>query len=129
MDNLFYLIGFALILDILLVLLLRNVRKQKWMTSFYKRWTSWANKRRKIPLWQHVGVIFFGLCIATVSYLLLIKLYKPHFSLPKTDTINWYTIHNYPRQQDMFYFITAFSFIFLFNGILWFLWILKKNKK
>lgn len=125
---LFYLIICLLILYILLVLLLRNLSKQRWVAKFDKKWTTWAEKRRKIPTWQHVGVVFVGLYVSTVCYLQLIKLYKPQFSMPKTDAINWFTVHNYPRQQDMFYFITAFSFIFILTSILWFLWMLQKNK-
>jgi hypothetical protein len=118
-----------MILDILLVLFIRNIRKQKWMAKFDKKWNGWAKRTKKIPFWQHVLIVFLSLCFSVASYLVLVAIYKPHFSNPPTTAINWYTVHNYPRQQDTFYFVTSFVSILLLSCFLWLLWILQKNKK
>src|SRR5690348_7907938 len=125
----FIIIFCFLLLDVLIVIVLRKIKKNKIVKLFISRWKAWANKKQFVPIWQHVLLICFGLTFSTISYVMIIKFFNPHFSMPKTDSINWYTVHNYPRQQDMFYFVTAFTFIVIITSLLWFLWILQKNKK
>lgn len=126
---LFLLIFCFFLLDVLIVIVLRKIKKHKKVKVFSSQWRVWANKKQFIPSWQHVLLICFGLIFSTISYVMIIRFFKPHFSMPKTESINWYTVHNYPRQQDMFYFVTAFSFIVIITCLLWFLWIWQKNKK
>jgi hypothetical protein len=118
-----------LLLLVFTIFVLRKIKTQKRTKKFLKQWIVWAKKINRIPLWEHVSVIFLGLCISTICYLTLISILKPHFSMPSTTSINWYNVHHYPHQQDTFYFITSFSFITVISSIIWFIWIIQKSKK
>src|SRR2546421_7627068 len=104
MDKLFMLIVGLIFPAILLVFVLRKVKKNKRVANFLKKWSTWAKKRNKIPLWQHSIVIISAFILSINFYLLLIAFIKPHFTLIQTNAVNWYTVHHYPAQQDKFYF-------------------------
>lgn len=129
MNALLFIIVCLLTLLCFIVFLLRKIKKQKKVVLYLKKWSTWAKKTKKISFWQHIVIVFIGFCLSVFIYLALIKFYHPHFSNPQTTTVNWYTTHNYPMQQDKFYFVTAFILIFLITYLFWFLWILQKNKK
>jgi hypothetical protein len=129
MVNVIFIILFAVLLLIIIVYLLRKIKKQKWVGRLSKRWTLFAKNNNDIPLWQHVSVIFLGICISIPCYVTLIAIHKPRFTMPKTDAINWYTAHHYPRQQDAFYFVTSFAFVFLITCVIWSFWIWEKNRQ
>jgi len=117
------------ILFISAVFILRKIKKVKFAKRFLKKWILWAKEMDKVPFWQHMVVVFSGLIFSSLCYLLFINLYKPHFTNPPTTAINWYTVHNYPMQQDKFYFVTSCAFIFIITCLFWFIWTKQKYKK
>lgn len=119
----------VVIFMIFIVYYLRCLLKSRKITIFTKRWESWAKKNKKIPFWYHVLVISIGIIVALLCYLVIIFLHRPHFIMPSTDAINWYTVHHYPRQQDTFYFVTVFSFTTLFACLFWFICLIIKKRK
>ena len=118
-----------LILVILLVLFLRNIKKQKWMAKFEKKWIAWAKHHNEIPLWQHSLIIISGFILSLSLYLIVIAIIKPHFTFIQTTAVNWFTVHHYPAQQDKIYFVSAFVSVLFATNLVWLLWILQKNKQ
>jgi len=88
-----------------------------------------VKKTKKMKLWEHSLIVFLGLVASLIAYLLIIKSLNLSFKNPPTTTISWFTVNNYPRQQDYFYFFTSFVFLTVFTSLLWVLFIwLKKFK-
>jgi hypothetical protein len=120
--------GVLLFLGIL-VFILRKILRLKKVKKFFKEWSQWSNTKKTIRLWQNTIVIVLSFCFSLFCFLIFITSLKLHFVMPKTDAINWYTVHHYPRQQDTFYFVTAFTFITASTAILWFIWIYLIKRK
>ncbi|MDP3941906.1 MAG: YfhO family protein [bacterium] len=112
----------------LLLKLFRTIYRSSWWETKWKNLNVLAKRSGKIPFWEHAVVIFFGIWCAIITYLLFFSLYKIHFTMPETTSINWLTVHNYPRQQDYFYFSTAFAYILFIAIFIWILWLWKKSK-
>lgn len=99
------------------------------ITILEKTRNSLVKKSKNVTLWMHASVVFLGVLASSVIYLLIVKSLNLNFENPPTTTISWFTVNNYPRQQEYFYFFTCFIFITLFTWITWFLFIwLKKSK-
>lgn len=97
--------------------------------SIEKIRTHFERKSKKTTLAENVFYLLICFTISLASYLILFKNLNLKFYNPPTTTISWFTINNYPRQQEYFYFLTGFLFLTIFTIILWgvFLW-LKKFK-
>lgn len=86
-------------------------------------------KAKKVSVTKHFLIIFTGILFSSVTYLLIFKNLPLHFKNPPTTTINWFTINNYPRQQEFFYFLTGFSYIFSLTCAIWLLALWKRKIK
>jgi hypothetical protein len=123
-------IVFLLIILISIVLFaLRKVYEKKIELIFEKISNDFVKKNKKMSAVGHATIVLLGLILSTSIYIITFKLYSPHFSLNLTTSINWYTIHKYPRQQDYFYFFSSFIFVLVSTCIFWFLIIWKKRTK
>ncbi len=88
-----------------------------------------SKRSKNNSLAYHFIIVLISILISTFIYYLIVKSLNLNFENPKTTTISWFTLNNYPRQQDYFYFMTSFVFITSLSCILWFLCIwLKKSK-
>lgn len=125
-------IGLLISLVTFFVLLLFILRKeyQSGAWRIIKNWLEVLNKKsEKLEFWEHVLVILFGIIIGIISYLIMILNIHPKFVVPYTTTISWFTVNNYPRQQEYFYLFTAFSYISLVTLFVWLLFVWKRKTK
>lgn len=113
---------------LLLIFYFREFLHGRKVKRLVSEWNIFSFNLKKIPWYIHVYVIMLTIVISTALYVVLLFFLKPQFLMPETDTINWYTVHKYPRQQDYFYFTTAFVFILVITFIVWLGWLCRKNK-
>jgi hypothetical protein len=96
-----------------------------------KRFDSFRNllilRSKTIKIWQHAFIVFLGIIGSIIFYLLIVLIIKPSFNIPFSTTISWYTVHNYPRQQEYFYFLTFVPFIFIVTSLIWLIVIWKRK--
>ncbi len=79
--------------------------------------------------WEfHFYVFVFSLCFSVSVFIILMISLHLSFKMPNTTAINWFTVHKYPKQQDIFYFIFGFPFILVLSIIIWMLtlWVKKR---
>jgi len=112
---------------VLVLILLRTFRKSVWWSLRLRDWCTFAKKSERIPPWEHAAIVLFGITLGVLSYLLLLNFFRPHFVMPETTAINWYTAHGYPEQQDYFYFISAITYVIIFSSVFWLIWLWRKN--
>lgn len=62
------------------------------------------------------------LLFVVVAYILHLK-----FVMPDTTAINWLTVHRYPKQQDIFYFVIGVPFVTISTISLWLLILCRKK--
>lgn len=88
-----------------------------------------SRESEKLNLLNHSVVIFLGIILSVSSYLIIVKTLNLKFTNPPTTTVSWFTVNNYPRQQDYFYFFTSFILITSVTCLIWccYIW-LKKSK-
>lgn len=111
-----------------LIYLVRQERNEKKWRSFNESWNRFSKKVKRIAWWKHFLFLSLGLSVSTLLFILFIKLFPIHFTMPYTSAINWFTAHKYPRSQEHFYFFSGFLFVFSFTLLLWFIWIKLKKK-
>ncbi len=94
------------------------------------RWKMWAkNSTQKISEGEHILVFMTTTIVSVVLYRYLIVLLHIKFLSPHTDTINWVTVHSYPKQQDVIIFGLGFIFVTVLASIAWLVWIWIRIKK
>lgn len=112
----------------MLIYLLRNIipylSRQDAYESFLKITSS-------ISWYAQVLLGAIGIMLGALFYVLIISQVRLVFTIPASSAINWYTVNGYPRQQDYFYFMSAFIFILIFGLLFWYtavyLWIKLKK--
>lgn len=112
-----------------LIYLLRNEKKEKYLEKFNIFWNAYSKKLRKIKWWEHGMVILIGLFVSLIISLFIVHFLPFTFSIPETTAINWYTVHQYPRQQDYYYFYSIFGFTLIGASLFWLFYVWVKNKK
>lgn len=75
----------------------------------------------------HLGILTLSFLISVVTFLLLCSVFQIRFEMPDTTAINWLTVNNYPKQQDLFYFVVGFPFIAILTILIWITVICKKK--
>lgn len=92
-------------------------------------WKSWAKKvNNNIKPWQHFNILASSFVISISIFLFITFIFPVKFDVNSTS-INWYTVHNYPKQMDYFYFEFGFIFISFFTILLWIIKIWTKIKE
>jgi hypothetical protein len=84
---------------------------------------------KKIKFSKHVQYFLIGAVPSEIIILLLLKIIPLHFAIPETSAINWFTVHEYPRQQEYIYFFILFLTPLLVGILTWMISIWKKLKK
>lgn len=113
---------------VIFVYFLRNEIKQKDWKHLSIRWGRWATKvQKQIPWYQHVIVFTVGIGLSITTFTFLVKLFPISFRMPQTTAINWLTVHQYPKQQDLIIFAIGFPFIAITSILIWIFWICKKK--
>jgi hypothetical protein len=108
---------------------LRKIYKKKLEFILEEVRNKLVKKNKKVSIVNHTILILLGIILSISIYIITFKFYTPHFFLKSTTSINWYTIHKYPRQQDYFYFFSLFIFVLVFTCIFWFVIVWKKRTK
>ncbi|MEN9407852.1 MAG: hypothetical protein RLZZ455_1068 [Candidatus Parcubacteria bacterium] len=111
-----------------IILLRRSIHGKRSISLVYLRGLQ-ELRVLQIPWYSHLFVFAIGIVISSLLYLAVIRIWSPTFIMPESQTINWYTVHKYPRQQDYFYFATSFLSITVGSVIFWLLWLWKIYKK
>ena len=126
-----FLLGLAIsgfISLLLIALFLRSLIREKFLRRFLKTRPTFAEKSSEIFWWKHAVVIVSGILFSIVSYLLIMNFLQLQFIVPESTAINWYTVNNYPRQQDYFYFYTCVLYTIVITGTVWLIWLWRKSK-
>lgn len=108
-----------------IILIFRKISKEDYILMLIE------NIRKKIKKysWQSHFLVFATAFVLSVLIFISFTYYFPlHFTVSKTSTsINWFTINNYPKQQDMFFFIIGFIFTTIFTVLFWFILLCKRK--
>lgn len=113
----------------LMIYFLINCKDDLNRSKYKEKIVRFQGASSKISWTTHTSIICLSIVLAAVIYFALISFLNLRFTIPETTAINWYTLNNYPRQQDYFYFLTAFVFIFSASILFWFIFLWYKNKK
>lgn len=112
----------------LLIIVLRSNRNR--FNLLMNKWGYLSKKiDRKVEWYEHITFVVLGIIISIILLIIIIRNLDLSFKVPATTAINWFTVHKYPRQQDYFFFILDFSFIFIGTVISWIILVWKKIKK
>lgn len=101
--------GFIISLTVLIIILLYEIRRQR--VTINKSLRSLRSASQSISLSQYILIFICSFIFSSGIYILYMYFFHPHFVLSNSGTINWYSVYGYPKQQDYFYFYTAFPFI------------------
>lgn len=97
---------------------------------FNKKWEIWAKKvNSKVKIGQHFNILAAALVISISLFAILTLSFPINFKVGSTTSINWYALHNYPKQMDYFYFEAGFVFVTFSTLLLWIIKIWTKTKK
>src|SRR5438105_11014435 len=103
-------------------------RKQKGIKQ-YDLWKNWSKKiNARVSPNEHLSILGFSLLFSVLLYLIIIKLFPITFTIPKTTSINWLTVNNYPKQQDYYLFFSFIGFVYLFTLLICFICLSLKTK-
>lgn len=111
-----------------LIYLVRKERNEKSWNSLKNYWILFSKFVERISWWKHFLFLSGGLIFSTFLFVLAVKLFPIHFTMPYTSAINWFTVNKYPRSQEHFYFFFGFFFVLIFTLSLWFMWLKLKRK-
>jgi hypothetical protein len=111
-----------------IILLRRGIHGKRSIFAAYHRVVQ-EQGVMQLPWYSHLFVFTIGVVVSALIYLAVIRIWSPVFTMPESQTVNWYTVHTYPRQQDYFYFVTSFFSITVGSVTLWLLWLWKNYKK
>lgn len=111
-----------------IMLLRRGIHGKRSIFAAYHRVVQ-EQRVMQLPWYSHLFVFIIGVVVSALIYLAVIRIWSPVFTMPESQTVNWYTVHTYPRQQDYFYFVTSFFSISVGSVTLWLLWLWKNYKK
>lgn len=85
--------------------------------------------QKKIKTEEHLLILFLSLIISICLYILLFFLSPITFKADNIQTINWFSINQYPKQMDYIYLEFGYVFIILVTVLLWLIKIWSKSQK
>lgn len=108
----------------------QEIRQSNWDRLNNNLTILFLKVKKNIKWWEHILIYMISFTISSSLFIFLIKLISFKFKVPFTTAINWNTVHNYPKQQDYFYFFSGFIFITLFSICIWvfYVWIKLRKK-
>ncbi len=83
---------------------------------------------KKLNSIEVIKLFSLSLAISLFSIITLMLLIPVKFNPPKSTAINWYTVNNYPRQQDQFYVFFGVVGILLISAIIMFVFFRRLKK-
>lgn len=122
----FFFGGFISLMTFVLICLMsfRRAYKEKFLEQYLNRVRRCG---KKFPWQTHAVVFASSFTLSTILFIIISFHISFHFSGSSTTAINWLTVHKYPKQQDLFFFVFGIVFIFCTTMIGWLIWLLKKT--
>ena len=117
---LFSVVTFSTLLIVMIVHLSKNIRAAAFFSFL-------SAKAQEKSVSFHIGILSLAFLISVTFFLFLCSILTVKFTMPETTAINWLTVNNYPKQQDLFYFAVGFPFVTLLTILIWITTVCKKK--
>ncbi len=115
---------FFMLFIVMIVYVFRNIHKWSRAVVFFRFLTTKAQGKSTS---FHIGILSLAFLTSVNFFLLLCSILQLKFTIPDTTAINWLTVNNYPKQQDIFYFAVGFPFVTITSIVIWITVICKKK--
>lgn len=107
-----------------IIVTLRNSNNLRVINKFF----GYLSRRAGVlSVSYHLYLFTLAFLISVFAFVLITNIIPIKFNMPQTTAINWLTVHQYPKQMDLFFFAVGFPAIILFSILIWVIVICRKK--